>query len=259
MPQLIITDTPAKEVGEHINTIIHEHSGDVVCLLSGGSALAIIEHIHPGKECAHQSCHDEQSRSEKVLCARSECRTIFMMGDERVSREQKTNNYLQLKNLYPNHPVLANTLDTTPLENETAKDFAYRIEKTFSDVLVKLSNPKIVAVLGMGTDGHIAGIFPMDEKAFRQTYQDDVTYAPVDPQGLIIDSRASITPTWLLTYADIVLGFVCGSSKKNILIDLNTNDKKLFERPAELLKLHRRAIVYTDQDITPTEARGEAT
>jgi len=257
MPQLIITNTPAKEVGEHINTIIQEHAGDLVCLLSGGSALDIIQYIQPGKQCSHQTCHDEQSEANKVLCTRSECRTIFMMGDERVSRESNINNFLQLKGLHPDHPVTNRTIDTTPLENETTRDFAYRIEKTFLETLTKLTNPKIIAILGMGIDGHTAGIFPMDDKAFRQTYQDDVTYAPVDLQGLTIDSRASITPTWLLAHVDTVLGFICGPSKKEILIDLNTNDKKLNQRPAEILKLHRQAFVYTDQDITPTGVANE--
>jgi hypothetical protein len=78
MPQLIITNTPARAAGEQINTTIQEHVGDVVCILSGGTALDIVEYIQPGKKCFHADCHGE-------LCEKSECRTIFIMGDERVS------------------------------------------------------------------------------------------------------------------------------------------------------------------------------
>jgi 6-phosphogluconolactonase/glucosamine-6-phosphate isomerase/deaminase len=251
MPQLVITNTPAEEVGKHVNKIIQEHAGDLVCLLSGGSALDLVDYIHPGKECAHQECHDKKGATEKVLCERSECRTIFMMGDERVSRESTINNFLQLEQRYAKHPVLSRTIETVPTENETGKEFAHRIEKTFLETLTELINPKVIAILGIGTDGHTSGIFPMDEKSFRKTYQDDLTYVSVEPQGLISDSRASITPTWLLDHTDVIIGYVSGASKKQMLIEMNTNDKNLNERPAELLKVHKRAFVYTDQDITP--------
>jgi 6-phosphogluconolactonase/glucosamine-6-phosphate isomerase/deaminase len=176
-----------------------------------------------------------------------------MMGDERVSREPEINNYLQLVKRFPDHEVTENTLETIPLDTETEKDFAFRVENYFLQELTELTNPKIISILGVGIDGHTAGIFPMEEKLFRQVYQDDVMYAPVALKGLTIDSRASVTPTWLLDHADVLLGYICGEAKKEILIDLNTNDKKLHERPAEILKLHRRAYVYTDQDITPRE------
>jgi 6-phosphogluconolactonase/glucosamine-6-phosphate isomerase/deaminase len=243
MPRLIISDTPAKEAGEHISDIIQEHIGDVVCLLSGGSALEVVEHIRPGKKCFHQNCTGK-------LCEKTECRTIFMMGDERGSREPDVNNFLQLKNLYPGHPVLTMTLETVPLVNESIKDFSIRIEEKFFSTLTQLHNPKILYVLGIGTDGHVAGIFPGEIDWFRKTYQEDLTYVSVHQEGLTIDSRASFTPTWILQNADELIGYAVSQSKKEILTKLNTEDKKLNERPAELLKLHARSTVYTDQDVS---------
>jgi 6-phosphogluconolactonase/glucosamine-6-phosphate isomerase/deaminase len=243
MPRLIISDTPAKEAGEHISDIIQEHIGDVVCLLSGGSALEVVEHIRPGKKCFHQNCTGK-------LCEKTECRTIFMMGDERGSREPDVNNFLQLKNLYPGHPVLTMTLETVPLVNESIKDFSIRIEEKFFSTLTQLHNPKILYVLGIGTDGHVAGIFPGEIDWFRKTYQEDLTYVSVHQEGLTIDSRASFTPTWILQNANELIGYAVSQSKKEILTKLNTEDKKLNERPAELLKLHARSTVYTDQDVS---------
>jgi 6-phosphogluconolactonase/glucosamine-6-phosphate isomerase/deaminase len=244
MPQLIITKTPAQAAGEQINNVIQEHLGDVVCILSGGSALDIVEYIRPGKKCFHADCKEYQ-------CDKSECRTIFMMGDERVSREPKINNFLQLQSRYAEHSILSHVIETVPEENESAKKFALRIEEKFFSILTELNNPKIIYILGVGSDGHTAGIFPLPSTSFRQTYQDDLTYVPVTLEGLTIDSRASFTPNWILDNVDLLIGYVVGADKQTILEKLNAEDKKLNERPAELLKLHPRTTVYTDIDVEP--------
>lgn len=142
------------------------------------------------------------------------------------------------------------TLETVPLVNESIKDFSIRIEEKFFSTLTQLHNPKILYVLGIGTDGHVAGIFPGEIDWFRKTYQEDLTYVSVHQEGLTIDSRASFTPTWILQNADELIGYAVSQSKKEILTKLNTEDKKLNERPAELLKLHARSTVYTDQDVS---------
>jgi 6-phosphogluconolactonase/glucosamine-6-phosphate isomerase/deaminase len=254
MSNLIITEDTAKEAGEHITNIIKEHVGDVICLLAGGSALDIIEHIHPGKKCFHSECQ-KNPLSDETLCDKTECRTIFMMGDERVSREPGINNFLRIKTRYPNHALLQKTIETIPELDETENNFSERIEKTFLETLLTLNNPKIIFVLGVGTDGHTAGIFPMRESSFRSTYREDKTYVPVHLESLKIDSRASFTPAFILEHADELVGYIVGKDKQNILTELNSNDKKLNERPAEILKLHKRVTVYTDLDITSEEPK----
>lgn len=242
MPQLIVTDTPAQEAGKQISSSIQEHVGDTVCILSGGSALDVVEYIQPGKKCFHNDCH-------KMTCDISECRTIFIMGDERVSREPDINNFLQLQRRYIHHPILNSVIQTVPKENQSAKDFAHTIEETFFSILTELNNPKIILLLGVGTDGHTAGIFPLSKTVFQETYPADQTYVPVTLEGLTIDSRASFTPDWILQNVDELIGYVVGTDKREILTKLNSEDKKLNERPAELLKLHTRSTVYTDLDV----------
>jgi len=179
-----------------------------------------------------------------------------MMGDERVSRESGINNFLQLQSRYAEHPILQHLLPTVPEEDESTKDFALRVENIFFEKLASLTNVKIIQVLGVGSDGHTAGIFPMDKPAFLKIYQDDLTYVPVTLEGLTIDSRASFTPHWILKNVDELIGYAIGADKQEILMRLNSEDKKLHERPVELLKLHKRTTLYTDQDIVP-EAESE--
>lgn len=224
------TDSPAKLLGRELSEHINTHPSDVICLLSGGSALDVVEYIQVEK---------------------NECRTIFMMGDERWSREQTTNNTLQLQARYPEHVVTKSLIETIPNESESLVDFATRIEKTFLEKVSLLTNVKIFMVLGIGTDGHTAGIFPMDKESFQETYRDDTTYVPVHVEGLTIDSRASFTPHWILTHVDEIFAFVVGDSKHAILESLVHETKELHERPAELLKLHTQSHIYTDQALEP--------
>jgi 6-phosphogluconolactonase/glucosamine-6-phosphate isomerase/deaminase len=230
---LVTTDTPAKLAGEHISNLIAQHDGDVVCLLSGGSALDIVEYI------------TDQEKSE--------CRTIFMMGDERGSRDGKINNSLQLLERYPNHYVTDNLILTVPEAGENLENFTSRISKIFSAEILKLKNPKILQVLGVGSDGHTAGIFPLPKETFTATYdRPGVCIVPVHLEGLRIDSRASVTPNWILTRPDELIVYIVGVGKNRILESLIHETKEIHERPAELIKHHTGTTVYTDQ---PTEAK----
>lgn len=216
----------ARIVGEFISKLIADTSGDTMCLLSGGSALNVIEHI-------------------KVRPL-PECRTIFMMGDERVSGEIEVNNFLQLNSMYPDHPVTKMTLDSSADQDETVEDFSTRIKNIFEEKFSELYKPTVIVLLGIGTDGHTAGIFPLPEKQFTEVYEADPTYVPVHLKDLTIDSRASFTPSWILNNATHVIGYAVGESKKLILKSLINEFKEIHERPAELLKRHPNSVLFTD-------------
>ncbi len=229
---IVTTDTPAKLAGRHIRETIERHQGDAVCLLSGGSALDIIEHI--------------------TDLDKFECRTIFMMGDERGSRDAKINNSLQLVNRYPDSYVAKNLILTVPEARENLENFASRISQIFSVEISTLKNPKILQVLGVGPDGHTAGIFPLPKETFTAIYdRDDLDIVPVHLEGLRIDSRASFTPNWILSKPDELIVYVTGETKKMVLESLIHETKEIHERPAELVKRHRGTTVYTDQLIGP--------
>jgi 6-phosphogluconolactonase/glucosamine-6-phosphate isomerase/deaminase len=259
---LVTTDTPAKLAGEHISDFIQQHEGDIVCLLSGGSALDIVEYIKapdqmkvgrgkswpsgPERPESHSFGQELNSVVEK-----SECRTIFMMGDERGSRDAEINNSLQLLERYPNHYVTENLILTVPEASENLENFTSRISETFSTEILKLKNPKILQVLGVGSDGHTAGIFPLPKETFTATYdRPDVSIVTVHLEGLTIDSRASVTPNWILTRPDELIVYIVGAGKNRILESLIHETKEIYERPAELIKHHTGTTVYTDQ---PTE------
>lgn len=254
--QIHTSDNPAKEVGTYISNTINSHDGDLLCLLSGGSALDVIKYINTEKtECrtprvlptAPPKGRTEGDNNKQ----KNECRTIFIMGDERVSRETDINNFLQLQSRYAEHPIIDQLIETVPNESESPESFAERIEKNILQIITKSKNLKIISLQGLGNDGHTAGIFPMDQESFYKTYIEDRLYVPVHLQSLKIDSRASITPTWLLSHVDEIYLYAAGNEKHAILESLINESKELHERPAELIKRHNSAHLFTDQFIEP--------
>lgn len=227
--EIYTRERPEKEIGEHLTKIINEHDGDIFCLLAGGSALDIIEFIQP--------------------MYKNECRTIFMMGDERVSGVSTENNYLQLAYRYRDYRILEHVIDTSAQEKESTQAFSQRIQKKISETLSELKNVKVLTVLGIGNDGHTAGIFPMDRTDFLATYPRDQTYVPVVLKSLELNFRASFTPQWILDNSQEIFVYAVGEAKAEMLYTLMTDNKAIHERPAELIKQHVNVHVYTDQKL----------
>lgn len=128
-----------------------------------------------------------------------------MLGDERGSREPTINNYLNLQSTYPDHWVTANCLPTVPEAEESLEQFSIRISTQLDVALNKLHQLQVIHLMGIGTDGHTAGIFPLDEDQFAAIYsQHDQSIVPVHLESLTIDSRASATPQWIIDHVDHV-------------------------------------------------------
>lgn len=226
--KIVCSNNPAQAAGESISQLLEQHNGDTLCLLSGGSALQVVQHIQKPT---------------------SECRTIFMLGDERGSREPTVNNFLQLQSTWPDSWVTDACLETVPTEAESLTEFAERFSKQLDSTINDLQNLQIVYLMGMGHDGHTAGVFPLDEDQFTRIYEHDQSIVPVHLDALTIDSRASVTPQWVLNHVDHIIGYATGEFKHTILVSLRNESKAIHERPAELWKQKSGSMVFTDQII----------
>ena len=219
------TDTPDVAAAQHLTLLIEGHEGDTLCFLAGGSAMNIYKHLH--------------------LAENMKGRTIFCMGDERWSREPKDNNYLQLCALAPDFVRDHQVIDTAVLEDENLHSYAKRINDQIEKIISEKNNVNIICPRGIGPDEHTASIFPLDEKHFHEAYDIDSTYVPVSVAGLTIDSRASLTPQFIAN-AHHLIGYVSGDAKATKLDELINTNQELNEMPAQILKRHKDAVVFTD-------------
>lgn len=127
-------------------------------------------------------------------------------------------------------PVLVN--NDCSLE-ETAVDYEHRLRFALS------SHDIVIAQLGIGNDGHIAGILPGSPAATEQTklvvsFQSE-TYA-----------RITTTPAAFSKF-DLAYALAFGEGKRKAVQSLEAEDLSVEEQPAQLLKKVTEAYVYSDQ------------
>ena len=138
-----------KKAEEKLFSVLSKYTNEnipVLLLLSGGSAIEIIKEF-------------DWTEIKNV--------TITTL-DERYANDE-SNNFLSLEKYLPRN---IETLPTVPKENEDLETFANRLNKNLKDWLAKYINGKIVATLGIGADGHTAGILPIDDKNIEKKMND---------------------------------------------------------------------------------------
>lgn len=218
------TSTEAKtRAGEALRAFLMEtkkQSQPVLLLLSGGSAFSFLDAIH-----------------EDVL---GEHVTIGML-DERFSRDESVHNFMQLtKTAFYAEALAAGALyiDTRIMEHETQEALAARFEKALRNWQKTHKNSIIIATMGVGTDGHTAGImpFPENEHLFRQLFENKnkwvVAYNAGDKN--IYPLRVTITMPFLRTHIDHAIVYVVGEEKKPALEQVCAKTGLLTETPARV-------------------------
>ena len=122
-----------------------------------------------------------------------------------------------------------------PLQ-ETVAAYSEAIEAAVANT--KRSGGLIVALFGIGADGHIAGILP---------------HSPaVNSNGSVCGyeegrfTRITLTPK-TLKRVDLAYAFAFGESKREALESLRDQDLSMDEQPAQILKGLKEAYVYSDE------------
>ncbi len=160
MPQKFLTfyqpdpDSALAEAGEALNALLKNHQKQpVLLLLSGGSAFGLLEYVG--------------------AAALGENLTISML-DERFSNDSAVNNFLQLQKLQfyvDAQEAGASFFGTAPRPGESSGQLARRWENNLQSWRRDNPDGLIFATLGMGADGHTAGIFPQtDSTAFKRDF-----------------------------------------------------------------------------------------
>lgn len=192
-----------------------------LCLLSGGSALDVFA----------------------ALPAEPLRAVTFLLADERWSRGAG-NNYTQYAARFSEHPLFANIIDSSVREGETPEEFATRLTEAYHEA--RHHGEPIVALLGVGEDGHTAGIFPLPEATFATTYPDIDGYVAAHVETLPEPDRVSLTP-YALMQTERIVAYVVGEKKQQIVSKLRSQPTQPHTTPATLITEHPAALLVTDQ------------
>lgn len=205
---------PSKAAGERIGELLAEYKNvSVLLMFSGGSAFQVLDSIN--------------------LDAINEDVTIAVI-DERVGVEpQDSNTYL-----------LQQTKWFKGAMNKGAK---------FLDILhddILTNGIRIIALLGIGGDGHTAGILPMpnDEdkfnKLFINTTDFTVKYEITDTDNKF-KNRVTVTANFLKNHVDNAVVYAVGDSKCPVLKTLGDNIQ-INKKPANIITKMQSVDIYTD-------------
>jgi 6-phosphogluconolactonase/glucosamine-6-phosphate isomerase/deaminase len=221
----------AAAAGEALNQYLTENlKNPVLLLLSGGSALSILDYVGPS--------------------ALSENLSVCVL-DERFSEDPIVNNFSQLQKteFYAfAFEAGCSFFGTLTRPNETAKMLAQRWQTNLQNWLKDNPTGKIFATLGMGADGHTAGIFPMPENPikFKTLFQSDSLVAEYDATGKTqLPLRITTTLTFLAKI-NHAIAFVCGMGKKEKLEQVLAKQGKINELPALAWHKISKVEIYTD-------------
>lgn len=168
-----------------------------------------------------------------------------MALDERFTQDTQQNNSLLLQ------MAGVDVVPTIPHPQETLEQFGQRFALLLKTWLDDNPNGKVICTLGMGADGHIAGIspFPNDKEQFSQLFLKTNELAIGYTGNLQPPQRVTVTPTFL-TRVDTIVTCITGEEKRAVLKTFVQHSSQPHQHPVQLLHTLPAAItLYTDQSL----------
>jgi 6-phosphogluconolactonase/glucosamine-6-phosphate isomerase/deaminase len=227
------SSTPLEDAVYALNTILANQAGtDILLLLSGGSALALAAHIDPAL------------LSPQV--------TLTML-DERYTTDPHHSNFAQLTAL-PLGDILSthavSYIDTRPQPGESLDDTERRLDLAFKHWHITHHTGTVIATMGIGDDGHIAGVlpFPEDPTLFTSLFLSEhrcVRGYQTTPDKNPHTKRLTTTLSYLKKHVAHAVVYAVGESKRTALKALG-GDAPIAQIPARILGVLPEVQVYTD-------------
>jgi 6-phosphogluconolactonase/glucosamine-6-phosphate isomerase/deaminase len=226
--------TPAQDAARRVHELLLEHQHtDVLLLLSGGSALTVLEQL------------DTTPLSERM--------TISVL-DERYTFDDNASNFSQLtksaffERARKQH---VNVIDPRPAEDEDLLDTARRFDLALKHWHITHHDGIVIATMGIGTDGHTAGILPHpnNPETFTELFHHQTRCVKgyhVDQRVSPYQDRMTVTNTYLLRHVDHAIVYVVGEEKHSALGAVCVKDGEFHKTPARILNSMRDVALYTD-------------
>jgi 6-phosphogluconolactonase/glucosamine-6-phosphate isomerase/deaminase len=228
------TDDPKGNAVAYINSLLAGNvNSPILLMIAGGSAQEIVSSIDP------ELLNDQLT---------------VTVTDERYTDDIVDNNFASLQGTsFYNNLISAGSycIDTQIFSGENHNEHAVRFAKNLADWKRDFPNGKIIALFGVGRDGHIAGIIPniLSNDEFDQKFNNPNIWA-VD---LIATDNPHVERTSItfpfMKLIDFPLVYMVGSEKTDALAKITAKEGDLYTTPARVLNEMKEPIIFTDISI----------
>jgi len=231
--RVVINSNPVRLAGEHISQIFSQAAltdRPVLFLSSGGSSLEITEYL---------ALPDFLDLTVGVV-------------DERVAVGDG-NNFEALSQTDFFHRVVAGGggfIDTKLNPEEGGQALADRFEDHLRDWFDSKTDPEVIVTMGIGADGHTAGVFPLEPELFDQVYRTDRWAVNLDVGSMSdFPDRVVTTEGFLLQKPTKTVSLVTGAGKRGALEKTLASVGSVEETPARLVKKMAEPIIFTSIEL----------
>lgn len=227
--EIIRTDNAEIEAGRELsNTLLKYTKTPILLLVSGGSSLAVVEHC------------DTTLLGEHI--------TLGLI-DERFSPNPALRNYQTLTETeFFGDAIKCGVLllDVSIQDGEQAQTVVERWEDQLRAWINWHQQGKVIAVMGIGEDGHTAGIMPGEYNIDFSGNANVVSYTVPKTVSMYTD-RITTTFTFLKTYIDEAFVYAVGPKKRKAIEALEAADADIKKTPALIFKQMKSVKIFTDK------------
>lgn len=226
---ILQSGSPLKAAARSLEEHMKNSSGKILLLLSGGSAARVLDY----------------------LTIPDPAYTTIGLVDERYSIDPKDHNIQAIHE----HESIQKAQDggahmiSILNKNFEMQECAEAYNKKLQEWKARNPHGKIIALMGIGEDGHTAGILPHPEHAllFSSLFEQASWVAGYDAgQKSRHTLRITVTNTFLRDCVDVAVVYVVGQNKKESLAHLMVPFGTLTYTPARIFLEMQHVYVYTD-------------
>ncbi len=225
-----------EKAGEYINTLLQKYKDQpILLMLSGGSAINILDFVNI------------KSLGKNV--------TMTVL-DERYSKDPKVNNFAQFAEteFYQNvrDKMDVTFLDTRIRNGENLEDLTERLRNYIKRWISnkKDKDSKIIATLGIGEDGHTAGIMPYPEnpELFKKLFENTKSWVIGYNAGKKnpYPFRVTVNLPFLREKVDHSIVYAVGDNKREALKRVLVKEGTLSENPARIIHEMKNVQIFTN-------------
>lgn len=229
--EIFSSNNPEVRAGKALTMLLKaSYDAPVLLLVSGGSAFKLLESVE--------------------IDSLSEHCTLGVL-DERYSIDPEVNNFAQLTRSTFYSGALSQgiqIIDTRVAQDETMEEVQARWDTLLHEWNERNPNGVVIVTMGVGKDGHIAGILPsVDTTLFEGNAWTCGYEVPksVNPHT----KRLTVTHTFLRTVVTHAIVFVVGEDKEQALQAVLREKGAIQETPARIVREISVVSLYTDRKV----------